>query len=153
MNDYPSKGNNGGSYKHNPKDSKQSKNTLARGRAIGQKLLKSTIYNKKMNYTEITINIYTYKLNEIPGIMDEIIRCVVIDAPTIKRICFETGYGKPKKAIEIRKCASLRNFYDFFLIFDAQTITHTQPKYSQFLMQTLGYSADKGGAPKTFKVL
>ena len=42
---------------------------------------------------------------------------------------------------------------DFFLIFDAQTNTHTQSKYSQFLMQTLGYSADKGGAPKTFKVL
>ena len=106
----PSKkrGNNGSNSKHNIKDSKQSKTTLARGRSIGQKLLKSTIYNKKMNYTEITINLYTYKLNEIPGIIDEIIRCVVTDAPAVKRICFETGYGKPKKAVDIRKCVSLR---------------------------------------------
>lgn len=122
------RGNNGSDRQFIIKDSKQSKDTLSRGRVIGQKFLKQTIYNKKMNYDEITMNLYTYKLNEIPGIIDEIVRCVVTDAPYLKRICFETGYGKPKKAIDIRKCAS------------------------HFLTNTLGYKVDKGGAPKTFKV-
>lgn len=123
------RGNNGSNNQFILKDSKQSRGSLYRGRQIGQKFLKSTIYNKKMNHTEITMNLYTHKLNEIPGIIDEIVRCVVTDAPTLKRICFETGYGKPKKAIDIRKVAS------------------------HFLTMTLGYKADKSGSPKTFKFL
>ena len=122
------RGNNGSNRMRVIKDSKQSNNSLSRGRQIAQKLLKSTIYNKKMNCTEITMNLFTYKLNEIPGIVDEVIRCVVTDAPYLKRICFETGYGSPKKSIDIRKCVS------------------------RFLTNTLGYTADKGGSPKTFKV-
>eukprot|EP00484_Ammonia_sp_Unknown_P028239 CAMPEP_0197026250 /NCGR_PEP_ID=MMETSP1384-20130603/6380_1 /TAXON_ID=29189 /ORGANISM="Ammonia sp." /LENGTH=787 /DNA_ID=CAMNT_0042454889 /DNA_START=79 /DNA_END=2442 /DNA_ORIENTATION=- len=123
------RGNNGGDRLRIIQDSKQSNSSLARGRVIGQKFLKSTIYNKKMNYNEITMNLYTYKLNEIPGIVDEIVRCVVTDAPDLKRICFETGYGKPKKAVDIRKCVV------------------------QYLLVTLGYAQDRGGGPKTFKLL
>eukprot|EP01083_Nonionella_stella_P051196 135950_1 len=115
--------------KHIIQDSKQTKSSFSRGQTIGQKFLKSTIYNKKLNVKEITMNLYTYKLNTITGIIDEIVRCVVIDAPEIKRICFETGYGKPKKSIDIRKSASV------------------------FLTATLGYTANKGGTPKTFKFL
>lgn len=122
------RGNNGSNSQFILKDSKQTKTSLDRGRTIGQKFLKSTIYNKKFNETEITMNLYTYKLNEIPGIIDEIIRSVVKDAPNLKRICFETGYGKPKKAIDIRKVTSA------------------------FLINTLGYIPNRGGKPKTFKV-
>merc|ERR1711972_927026 len=99
-----------------------------RGRVIGQKLLKTTLYGKNCT-NELTYNLYTYKLNEIPGIIDEIVRCVVIDGQEINRICFETGYGKPKKGVEIRKAA---NF---------------------FLLNTLGYESNRGGGPKTFKML
>ena len=109
------------------KDSKQSKASLERGRIIGQKLLKTTLYSKNTQ-TELTFNLYTYKLNEIPGIIDEIVRCVVVDGQEINRICLETGYGKPKKSVEIRKVANL------------------------FLLNTLQYEANRGGGSKTFKV-
>eukprot|EP01084_Bolivina_argentea_P297631 512793_1 len=121
--------NNGGDRQHIIQNSKQNKSSVSRGKGIAQKFLKSTIYNKKMNYTEITMNLYPHKLNQIPGILDEIVRCVVVDAPDVKRICFETGYGKPKKAIDIRK------------------------RCSHYLSNTLGYAPDKGGGPKTFKFL
>ena len=122
------RGNNGSDRQWIWHDSKQTNKTLERGRVIGQKLLKTTLYGKNCT-NELTYNLYTYKLNEIPGIIDEIVRCVVIDGQEINRICFETGYGKPKKGVEIRKAANL------------------------FLLNTLGYESNRGGGPKTFKVM
>jgi len=123
------RGNNGSDHLRIVHDSKQNVSSLSRGRVHGQKFLKTTIYNKKMNYDEITMNLFPHKLNEIAGIIDEVVRAVVTDAPQIKRICFETGYGKPKKAIDIRKAAS------------------------SYLTRNLQYTCDKSGAPKTFKFL
>ncbi|ETO13158.1 hypothetical protein RFI_24218 [Reticulomyxa filosa] len=108
---------------------KQESENKKRGISKGQQFLKKTIYNKKMRYEEITLNLYPFarKMKELPSMIQEIIECTARDAPEVKRICFETGYGKAQISTELKKYLG------------------------KHLLHKMGYQMETSGNPGTFK--
>ena len=92
----------------------------------------SNLYRKNAcNQDEIKINLYLENINEIGGIIEGICNNVSLNCSTnnIKRIIFETGYGSPKKSIDIRKNGC------------------------KHLINNMGYIRNKSGGYGTFKML
>ena len=112
------------------KEKKELKVGVIKGLKKGNDIFEKLYKNNRCNQNEIKLNLYLENVSEIGGIIQSIVDNVSLYCnDNIKRIIFETGYGNPKKGIEIRKVG----------------IKH--------LINNMNYTKNKSNNNGTFKVL